>query len=311
MTSESAGEKVSIQTVERVESKPVVDVRDNDEEDSAGAPAKELTTDPATLFDSEPSEQEQREVLRKLDMLLMPLLCGCVLCASCGGSVLTPVQMLDKSLLNYANLMNIRTDTNLSIKEYSWLGTILYLGYFAATPFHAYGMQHIQLSRYVTMMVVLWGIDLACHAACHSFSTLMVCRFFLGFLEAAINPAFVLLTGRFYKREEQVVRVGIWFSMNGFAMIVGGLMAFGILRHPPSGMLMWQEMFIAVGVATVAFGVLCLCVWRADDADRAASSCRTRPTRRATSRSGSASLLCTGSRRTSRVFTTRTSSSTS
>lgn len=45
-----------------------------------------------------------------------------------------------------------------------------------------------------------------CHAACTSFAGLMVARFFLGVGEAAIAPGFTLITGMFYKREEQPVR---------------------------------------------------------------------------------------------------------
>jgi MFS family permease len=45
-----------------------------------------------------------------------------------------------------------------------------------------------------------------CHAACKNFGGLMAARFFLGVGEAAIAPGFALLTGMFYKREEQPLR---------------------------------------------------------------------------------------------------------
>jgi MFS family permease len=45
-----------------------------------------------------------------------------------------------------------------------------------------------------------------CHAGCRSFGGLAVARFFLGMGEAAIAPGFTLLTGMFYKREEQPFR---------------------------------------------------------------------------------------------------------
>lgn len=52
----------------------------------------------------------------------------------------------------------------------------------------------------------LWGGVLMCHAACKNFGGLMAARFFLGVGEAAIAPGFALLTGMFYKREEQPLR---------------------------------------------------------------------------------------------------------
>ena len=45
-----------------------------------------------------------------------------------------------------------------------------------------------------------------CHATCKNFGGLMAARFFLGVGEAAIAPGFALLTGMFYKRQEQPLR---------------------------------------------------------------------------------------------------------
>lgn len=195
----------------------------------------------------EPTAAEQRRVLFKIDLVYLPLASICVL-----------FQMLDKTLLNYANLMGIQEDTNMSGTGYSWLGTIFYLGYLAGVPLHAWFLQHTVLSRYVSCIMVVWGAVLMCHAACNTFSDLMACRFFLGVFEAAINPAFILLTGRFYKRDEQVIRVAVWYSMNGWALVVGGLITYGILSHPSPFLLNWEEMFIAVGAGTIGFGFLCL-----------------------------------------------------
>lgn len=168
--------------------------------------------------------------------------------------------MLDKTLLNYANLMNFQKDANLTGQDYSWLGTIFYLGYLAGTPVHALCLHHLPLSPYISTVIVVWGVVLACHAACNDFSSFMACRFLLGFFEGAINPGFILLTGRFYRRQEQVIRVAVWYSMNGWAMVVGGLMTYGIIAHPSPYLLMWKEMFVAVGCATVGFGFFCLLV---------------------------------------------------
>ncbi|KAI3624621.1 hypothetical protein CBS14141_003049 [Malassezia furfur] len=202
-------------------------------------------TGAAALVPEEVSEAERRHVLHKLDWLLLPLASGCVL-----------LQMLDKTLINYANLMNFRADLGLEKQEYSWLGSIFYFGYLAGTPLHAIALQKFTLSPYISLVVIIWGAVLACHAAALSYGSFLTVRFFLGFFEAAINPGFILLTGRFYTRAEQVIRVAIWYSMNGFAMIVGGAMTYGILIHPAPTLNRWQEMFVGVGVITVSFGIL-------------------------------------------------------
>lgn len=45
-----------------------------------------------------------------------------------------------------------------------------------------------------------------CHAASKDFATLATARFFLGVAEAAVVPGFSLITGLFYKKEEQPIR---------------------------------------------------------------------------------------------------------
>lgn len=77
--------------------------------------------DPALQYtDAEVIEftaEEEASVLRKIDWHILPLLCW-VYC----------VQFADKTTLNYASLMGIRTDTGLVGQQYSWASSIFYAG---------------------------------------------------------------------------------------------------------------------------------------------------------------------------------------
>jgi MFS family permease len=64
----------------------------------------------------------------------------------------------------------------------------------------------VPLGKYLAVSVVLWGIVLMCHAATKDYAGLMTARFFLGVTEAAVGPGFSLITGLFYKRDEQPSR---------------------------------------------------------------------------------------------------------
>jgi ACS family allantoate permease-like MFS transporter len=166
----------------------------------------------APLNRDEISPQEFKSTLRRIDLFLMPLMCLSVL-----------LQFLDKTSLNYANLLGITTDLHFSSHDYSWLGSIFYLGYLAASPVHGFFLQRVNLTYYLSAMIFLWGMTLALHAAAFNYAGLVVCRLFLGIFEGALTPGFILLTGRFYKSEEQVARTSIWFMSNGWAQILGGL----------------------------------------------------------------------------------------
>lgn len=82
--------------------------------------------DPALAFRGldavEFTVEEGKRVLRKIDLHLLPLLCW-----------VYAIQFADKTSLNYASVMGIRTDTRLNpnSQEYSWVSSIFYAGYIA------------------------------------------------------------------------------------------------------------------------------------------------------------------------------------
>ncbi|WFD18138.1 hypothetical protein MCAP1_000350 [Malassezia caprae] len=200
------------------------------------------------LLDSTPSDELVRKTVRKLDLILMPLMCGCMF-----------LQTSDKTLLNSVSLLNFRSDVHLKNNEQlSWIYSIFWIGYLIGTFIHARFIQRCPLGTYVAGVVVLWGGIAACHAACHTYSAFLAVRFFLGFMEAALPPSFILLTGRFYTRHEQVIRTSFWYSMYGVAGIVAGAATYSELVHPPTTMAMWQSLYLIYGIVTMAFGVLCL-----------------------------------------------------
>ncbi|KAJ5681671.1 uncharacterized protein N7477_001611 [Penicillium maclennaniae] len=100
----------------------------------------------------------------------------------------------------------------------------------------------------------LWGGVLMCHAACQNFAGLITARFFLGVGEAAVAPGFGLITGMFYKREEQPARQGAWFVGNCIANIIGGVVAYGI-GHSASDLQSWRLLFLALGAITSGYAV--------------------------------------------------------
>jgi MFS family permease len=92
-------------------------------------------------------------------------------------------------------------------------------------------------------------------AACTSFGGLMAQRFCLGVAEAAIAPGFSLITGMFYLRKEQPIRQAGWFIGNCVALILGGLVSYGVLLIPNPPIPHWKLLFVIEGAVTVAYGV--------------------------------------------------------
>ncbi|KAJ5209300.1 hypothetical protein N7449_003679 [Penicillium cf. viridicatum] len=174
----------------------------------------------------QPTTKDERKVLWKLDLILVPLM-----------GVAYFLQFLDKLALSQATLFNLREDLNLKGSEYSWASAIFYFGYFAWSWF-------------------LWGGILMCHAACSNWSGLMAVRFFLGAGEASIAPGFTLLTGMFYKREEQPLRQSAWFFGNCIAVLIGGVIAYGIGTINTTVIAHWKLLFLILGAITSTYGLV-------------------------------------------------------
>lgn len=106
--------------------------------------------------------------------------------------------------------------------------------------------------------ILIWSIVLCCHAACHDFVGLFICRLLLGVCEGSITAGFLILTSMFYTHAEGTRRVGYWFLMNGTAQIFSGLVSYGTIHLKTETIAPWQVYMIICGVITFVVGV---CFW--------------------------------------------------
>ncbi|KAH9999763.1 MFS general substrate transporter [Xylariaceae sp. FL0662B] len=214
--------------------------------------------------------EEEKKLLRKIDLNMMPLLC-----------IVYGLNYLDKTTLSYASVMGIKSDLHLDritlFSRYEsglsfrsettadfddkWIASIFYFGYLVWEWPTNRLLQRLPLAKYSAFNIVMWGLTLCCLAAVKNFSGAMAVRFFLGAFEAAVSPGFALFTSQWYTIREQGARVGWWFSFNGWGQIVGGCMAYGIAVGTASHPILiksWQLVFLVTGFFTAFLGVLFL-----------------------------------------------------
>ncbi|GME27995.1 Major facilitator superfamily [Neofusicoccum parvum] len=197
-------------------------------------------------------EGARKRLLRKIDWTITPLLAGTYF-----------LQFLDKNTLSYTSVMGIRKDTGLKGQEYSHVSMLFYIGFLATEFPTQYLAQRVsRLGLYLGTNIVLWGIVLCCHAATSSFAGLAVCRTLLGVFEACVAPILVLIIAMWYRKEEQGTRVSWFYVCNSVTKIFGGLVAYGI-SWAETSFATWRIFFLAIGVLTMAVGVL-VCVFLPD-----------------------------------------------
>ncbi|KAI9928449.1 hypothetical protein MW887_002494 [Aspergillus wentii] len=196
---------------------------------------------------------------RKVDYRIIPFMFGCFF-----------LQSLDKMLLNYAGVMGLKTDLNLTGNDFSNTATWLNIACLIAeipngtSPSssidHAnctvYFLQKAPPAKWLGLNILLWGTVVAASAATTSYTTLLTARIFLGFFEATLGPSLMLLSSQYYTRDEQSLRFTFWYLGLGLAQIIGGVISFGFQYVRHASMAGWRLMFLVLGVVTAAVGGL-------------------------------------------------------
>lgn len=145
--------------------------------------------------------------------------------------------------------MGFKKDVHLVGNDYSWVSSMFYFGYLAFEYPTNRLLQRLPIGKFSACAIIAWGTVLCCMAGVSSYGGSLAVRFFLGVTESAVTPGFALITSQWYTKAEQVglivfafsfvfqltlsiqgTRVGIWFCFNGWAQILGGLVAYAIAR---------------------------------------------------------------------------------
>ncbi|KAK2055323.1 allantoate permease [Colletotrichum caudatum] len=195
--------------------------------------------------DHEWTEQEEGVLRRKIDWKLMP-----VLCMTYG------LQYYDKAMLSQAALFGLRKDLGLTIGDrYSMSASIFYLGFIVGAYPAMILAQKFPVERVASIIVTLWGLCLILTTVCRDYRGLYAQRFCLGLLESGISPMFMLIVGSWYKKDEQAMRMGIWYSCTGYVAIFSPLINYGFGKLD-NGTSSWRYMFYFAGAITIVWGLL-------------------------------------------------------
>ncbi|KAL5114366.1 hypothetical protein ACEQ8H_007756 [Pleosporales sp. CAS-2024a] len=194
-------------------------------------------------YSREELDAERKLVLRKIDWVIMPMIC-----------ITYTIQFLDKLSLNYANAYSLTPDLGLQGLRYSWVAAIFNFGYlFWALPAN-YLIQRLPVAKYTGCMIIIWSMLLCCHAAAKNYSGMLALRFFLGIFEASISPAIMNIVSMFYTRAEQPVRMCVFLAFNGMATMVGALLGYGLGHAHSAHIKTWQLIFLVIGLVNFVWG---------------------------------------------------------
>ena len=201
----------------------------------------------------------EKKMVRKIDFSLLPVI-----------ALLMSCQLMDKTTNSYASIMGLREDLNMSGQTYSWVGSSFYFGFLVFQFFSNRLLQKFPVSKTLGIIVIIWGVILCCHAACYSSAPFLVCRVLLGCCESVMNPAYMLLTSMWYRRDDdarsevsrfkvkinqQFFRTVIWFGSQGFGTILGASILYGLYQRTYA-IASWRLLYVITGIITIVLGVI-------------------------------------------------------
>ncbi|PFH54444.1 hypothetical protein AMATHDRAFT_72247 [Amanita thiersii Skay4041] len=187
---------------------------------------------------------EERRLLRKFDLFLLPPLTFMYLCNA-----------LDKGNVGNAKTDGWDKDINLSGNQYYLLVMVFYASARFGTPISLL-VKRFSAARVLPILMIgfVSGRSLFA-AAAKNFSQIFAIRFFLGIFESPMLPGVVFYLSTFYKRDELASRVGLFYAAASIAGAFSGLIAFGVFHIKKTKYHGWQYLFWIEGGATVTFAL--------------------------------------------------------
>ncbi|KAI1818417.1 MFS general substrate transporter [Poronia punctata] len=215
--------------------------RDGRDSNDAGLPP-----DPDAHLSQEEKDNNERKLLWRLDLVLIPWLCLLYLLA-----------FLDRTNIGNAKVAGLTDDLGLSLGEYNITLTIFFISYSVFEPLTNVLLKRLRPSIFIPIIMFFWGASMTGMGFCYNYSGLLAARWFLGLAEAGLFPGVNYYLSCWYKRSEFGVRAAIFFSAAALAGSFGGLLAAAIEKMDGIGGLSgWRWIFILEGLLTVVIAVV-------------------------------------------------------
>ncbi|KAI1403662.1 MFS general substrate transporter [Hypoxylon fuscum] len=113
-------------------------------------------------------------------------------------------------------------------------------------------------SLYISCAMLLWGLISTLSGNTKDFTSMVLVRFFLGFVEAAFLPGALLIQSKWYTRKELTTRNAILFCGNIISNAFSALVGAGVLSNMQNvlGWPAWRWLFWIEGGITMAIAIL-------------------------------------------------------
>ncbi|PVZ83279.1 MFS transporter [Serratia sp. S1B] len=160
---------------------------------------------------------------------------------------------LDRANFSFASAAGINDDLGITKGMSSLLGALFFLGYFFFQIPGAIYAERRSVRKLIFWCLILWGGCASLTGVVSNISMLVVIRFVLGVVEAAVMPAMLIYISNWFTKSERS-RANTFLILGNPVTVLWMSVVSGYLIHSFG----WREMFIFEGIPAVIWA---FCWW--------------------------------------------------
>ncbi|KAF2100891.1 putative MFS nicotinic acid transporter Tna1 [Rhizodiscina lignyota] len=187
------------------------------------------------------TKEEEKKILRRIDIRLIPLL-----------SILYLISFLDRGNVGNARIAGMTEDLHLTGTQYNIALTMFFIPYALFEIPSNIVLKILRPRIWIPTIMLAWGTVMTLMGIVQNYQGLVVARVFLGVAEAGFFPAASFLLTCWYPRHELQLRIGYFYGAGALSGAFSGLLAFAIEKmNGVGGLAGWRWIFILEGLITV------------------------------------------------------------
>ncbi|KAF1985931.1 phthalate transporter [Aulographum hederae CBS 113979] len=199
------------------------------------------------LRDYVPDSDEEKKLVRKIDLFLMPMLW-----------IMYILNYVDRTNIGNAKIAGMDRDLGLDDGEYAWVLSIFFFGYLIMEVPSNMVLSRSRPSIFLPGIMLVWGILATAMSASNTYGAMLGFRFVLGCIESGFFPGVLFLMSCWYKSNEVGKRFAIFYTAAVLSGAFGGIIAGAITGHLDGahGIAGWKWLFIVEGSATIGVSII-------------------------------------------------------
>ena len=157
---------------------------------------------------------------------------------------------LDRVNYSFAAVGGIGRDLHISVSTEAWIGALFFLGYFAGQIPGAIHAERNSPKKMIFGCLILWGLFSTLTGLVSNVTALMIVRFLLGAVEAAVFPSLLIFINHWFSKSERSVANATTVLATPVTVLWMSILS-GYLVH----LWGWRAMFIAEGLPASLWGI--------------------------------------------------------